>query len=463
MTIDGIRGVVIDIEGTTSATATVHVGLYDHARPRIGRWLVDHADEPDIAAAISVTRQAAGLADDAPLDAVAAALLAWMDGDVKATPLKTVQGQIWAAGFADGDLVGHVFDDVAPAMTLWASTGVHLAIFSSGSIAVQRPWFRHSDHGDLSSLIEAYFDTVNGGPKRERVAYDTIATDLTGRWSCAPSDLLFLSDVPAELDAAAEAGWQTIGVRRPGEPNGDADFGRHRTVASFAEIRLGNAADHVAGDGEEPSADVVVAAGTRLAAEAARFAGLGWMRGTSGNLSEVLERAPLRLAVTSSGVDKGEMTGTDVVVVDRAGAPIAIADLVDRRPSAEAGLHARVAAETGAGAVVHVHALSAVVAARRWPGGVALRDVEMLKGIGRAAHGEAVIVPVIANSQDMDELGDRFVASRRDGVPAVIVAGHGMYVWGDDLRQARHHTESIEWLLSFALATADFPNREEPT
>lgn len=213
----------------------------------------------------------------------------------------------------------------------------------------------------------------------------------------------------------------------------------------------------------EPTDQQVVAAGGRLAIEAARFAGLGWMRGTSGNLSEVLDREPLRLAVTASAVDKGEMTDTDVVVVDAAGAPVSIAGLPDRRPSAEAGLHARVVTETGAGAVVHVHALSAVVAANRWPDGVALRDVEMLKGIGRAAHDEVVVVPVIPNSQDMDELGDRFVAARCDGVPAVIVAGHGMYVWGDDLRQARHHTESIEWLLAFALATDDSKNGENPS
>lgn len=236
--IDGIRGVVIDIEGTTSPTSAVHIGLYDFARPRIGPWLHDHADAPEIASAIQATRVDGGLAPDAPLDDVAAALLAWMDGDVKATPLKTVQGQIWAAGFAGGQLTSQFFDDVAPALQTWSSLGIPLAVFSSGSVASQRPWFRHGDHGDLSPLIDTYFDTVNAGPKRERVAYDTIAADLAERWSCTSAALLFLSDVPAELDAAVQAGWQTVGLRRPGEPNGDADFGPHRTVASFAEIEL---------------------------------------------------------------------------------------------------------------------------------------------------------------------------------------------------------------------------------
>jgi methylthioribulose-1-phosphate dehydratase len=202
------------------------------------------------------------------------------------------------------------------------------------------------------------------------------------------------------------------------------------------------------------SAPDVVRSGERLAAEAARFAQLGWMRGTSGNVSEVLARDPFRLAVTSSGVDKGELRATDVVLVDRDGRRIELEGLASLQPSAEAELHARVAATTGASAVVHVHALSAVLCAERWPDGVHLRDLEMLKGIGRAAHDDDVVVPVIANSQDMRELGDRFV-ERYDGrVPAVIVARHGMYVWGRDLQQARHHTEALEWALSFALATS---------
>ncbi len=209
------------------------------------------------------------------------------------------------------------------------------------------------------------------------------------------------------------------------------------------------------------SADVVRAAGARLAAESARLAGNGWMRGTSGNLSEVLGREPLALAVTSSGVDKGELTDADVVVVDASGAVVDVPGLEPRRPSAEAALHARIAAVTGAGAVVHVHALSAVVAGNRWPRGIALRDIEMLKGIGRAAHDDEVVVPVITNSQDMVELGDRFAAAHDPAVPAVVVADHGLYVWGADLVQARHHTESIEWLLSYALATDPAPNHKE--
>ncbi|MBQ0854453.1 methylthioribulose 1-phosphate dehydratase [Streptomyces sp. BH-SS-21] len=187
-------------------------------------------------------------------------------------------------------------------------------------------------------------------------------------------------------------------------------------------------------------------AGAVLAAESARFASFGWMRGTSGNLSVVLSRDPLRLAVTASGHDKGELTPADVVLVDGQGSAVS-----GGKPSAEAALHARVAALTGAGAVVHVHTVASVALGRRSPGGIVLSDLEMLKGVGVPAHDVEVTLPVIANSQDMTVLGDRLEAARDSRMPAVVVAGHGLYVWGDSPRQARHHTEVVEWLLELEL------------
>ncbi|WP_026424882.1 methylthioribulose 1-phosphate dehydratase [Actinokineospora inagensis] len=193
-------------------------------------------------------------------------------------------------------------------------------------------------------------------------------------------------------------------------------------------------------------------AGLALAAESARYAGLGWMRGTSGNLSVTLTRDPLRLAVTASGLDKGELTAADVVEVDGSGAALPGQPLA---PSAEAGLHARIAAVAGAGAVVHLHMLAPVVAAERWPDGIELSDLEMLKGFGRAAHDDLVRVPVVANSQDMQVLGDAFEAGYDPATPALVVARHGVYVWGADLRQARWRAECLEWLLRFKTATPE--------
>jgi methylthioribulose-1-phosphate dehydratase len=210
---------------------------------------------------------------------------------------------------------------------------------------------------------------------------------------------------------------------------------------------------------EPVTAELIERAGSELAAESARFAARGWMPGTAGNLSVTLRRDPIRLAVTASGLDKGELTAEDIVIIDGHGDGVSGEGGSGKRPSAEAGLHARIAAQAGAGAVIHVHALAAVTAAHLWPDGVVLRDLEMLKGIGHAAHDEEIVIPVVQNSQDMDALGDAFeriylpaAAEKRD-VPALIVAGHGIYAWGRDLREARWHLELTEGLLQIALAT----------
>ena len=229
--------VVLDIEGTTSPTAAVLGDLYDYARPRLGPWTAAHADDPVVVRAVADVRQEAGLTDDASDGDVVRVLHEWMDADVKATPLKALQGQIWAEGFAAGELTSQFFPDVAPALHAWHESGVRLAVFSSGSVASQRPWFRHTDAGDLSGLVDDYFDTANAGPKREAASYHRIAGSIEQALGVR-SGLVFLSDVPAELDAAAAAGWTAVGVRRPGEPQEHADFASHPVVASFADLSV---------------------------------------------------------------------------------------------------------------------------------------------------------------------------------------------------------------------------------
>jgi enolase-phosphatase E1 len=224
--------VVLDIEGTTSATAAVHEGLYNYARPRLGAWIDDHADDADVAAAVAATKAEAGLPEGATTDDVVAVLQAWMDDDHKAAALKTLQGQIWAAGFDAGELQAHFFPDVPGRLAAWTGDGVAVAVFSSGSVLSQRAWFGNAESGDLSGLVTSWFDTVNAGPKREPASFTTIAEAL----GVAGERLLFLSDVPAELDAAVAAGWQAIGVQRPGEPAESSDFGAHRIVVSFDEV-----------------------------------------------------------------------------------------------------------------------------------------------------------------------------------------------------------------------------------
>ncbi|MEU5690246.1 acireductone synthase [Actinosynnema sp. NPDC020468] len=217
--------VVLDIEGTLSATDQVLVVLYDYARPRLGPWIDEHADDPEVVAAVAQIRELSGV--DGGTDELVAVLHGWMAADRKVTPLKTLQGLIWQRGYAVGDLVASFFPDVVPALRKWHEDGVRLAVFSSGSVAGQVAFFAHTEDGDLTPLFEHHFDTVNAGPKREAASYRAISEVL------GSTDVTFYSDVPAELHAAAEAGWRTVGVARPGEPYGDADFAPHRAVASL--------------------------------------------------------------------------------------------------------------------------------------------------------------------------------------------------------------------------------------
>ncbi|MFH8612283.1 acireductone synthase [Streptomyces sp. NPDC018029] len=226
-----VDAVVLDIEGTTSATGFVVDVLYPYARERFGELLASRGDDPEVARAVAQVRAEIG-EPEADAGRVEKVLGEWVDADRKATPLKTLQGVLWAEGFARGDLVSHFYPDVIPVLRRWHADGVRLYVYSSGSVAAQRAWFAHSAEGDLLGLVSGLYDTENAGPKQEADSYRAIAAS-TG---VAPGRLLFLSDRPGELDAARAAGWRTVGVRRAGEPYADADFGTHPRVSAFSEI-----------------------------------------------------------------------------------------------------------------------------------------------------------------------------------------------------------------------------------
>jgi enolase-phosphatase E1 len=225
---------VVDLEGTTSAAGFILGDLYDYARPRLAGWIDDHTDDPAIAEARSQVIADAHLATTASTDEIVAVLHEWMERDVKATPLKTIQGQIWAEGFDRGEVTSHFFDDVVPRLKRWHDAGVALAVFSSGSIASQVPWFKHSPSGDLTPLVTDFFDTVKAGPKKVAASYDRIAAAL----GVAAGDIVFFTDNPGEVDAALEAGWQVVAFSREGEPFFEADFGAASVVASFDDVEV---------------------------------------------------------------------------------------------------------------------------------------------------------------------------------------------------------------------------------
>jgi len=229
------RGILLDVEGTTSSISFVYDVLFVHAKSRVGEFLAgQRADRRvmELAAAITATAGAPATVAEVAADPTRAALAAieLMNRDVKDTALKELQGLIWRSGFDSGELVAHVFDDVPPALGAWADSGLDVRIYSSGSIEAQKLFFGHTAAGDLTPHLRGHYDTTTG-PKREAASYARIAADM----GLAPRQILFVSDVGAELDAARTAGMATALAVRPG--NRDAGgIMEHEPVASFAEI-----------------------------------------------------------------------------------------------------------------------------------------------------------------------------------------------------------------------------------
>jgi enolase-phosphatase E1 len=236
------RLLLLDIEGTTSALAFVHNVLFPYARRELAGYLERNSAAPALQGALQ--RMAA--------DAGATSLQAWcphpwpssqarawlvgevyrlMDADAKQTGLKQLQGLIWETGYHNGTLRSHVFPEVPARLRGWASAGIPVRIYSSGSAAAQKLFFAHTEAGDLTGWLSGYYDTTIGS-KREPTSYRAIAQDV----QLPPEELLFLSDVPAELDAAQQAGLATGLVERPGNP--PAPPTQHPRLRSFDEIVL---------------------------------------------------------------------------------------------------------------------------------------------------------------------------------------------------------------------------------
>lgn len=224
--------ILTDIEGTTSSISFVKDVLFPYARRELPRFVREHGGELVVRHWLdAVATEHGAVCDDAVIVEV---LQGWIDEDRKHTALKALQGMIWKDGYRNGDFTAHVYGDAAQALRRWHAEGHRLAVYSSGSAPAQQLFFRHSDAGDLTSLFEGYFDTAVGG-KREAASYGRIATAL----ACAAGDILFLSDVVEELDAAREAGMRTTLVDRredyPQPRDADGSHG-HPRVTSFDEV-----------------------------------------------------------------------------------------------------------------------------------------------------------------------------------------------------------------------------------
>jgi enolase-phosphatase E1 len=228
-------GILLDVEGTTTPIAFVHDVLFPYARQHVRDYLVQHATELDGDIAHLRAEHARDLSSGAappPLtndpDSIATYVHWLIDRDRKSTGLKTLQGKIWREGYTNGTLKSQVYDDVRPAFERW--TGLQICIFSSGSVLAQQLLFAHTDHGDLTTFISEYFDT-NVGPKTDAESYRRIANKM----DLLPHEILFISDVVTELEAATAAGMQTRLSIRPGnQPQPDPN--RFQIIHTLDEI-----------------------------------------------------------------------------------------------------------------------------------------------------------------------------------------------------------------------------------
>jgi enolase-phosphatase E1 len=232
LSIEGVRGILLDIEGTTTPITFVHDVLFSYARTHVRGYLAKHLDDEDVRADIGLLQEEFE-GENFPandVDALAVLVNHLIDLDRKSTGLKSLQGKIWREGYSDGSLRAEVFPDVAPALARWRVAGLKVSIFSSGSVLAQKLLFAHTEAGDLTPFISDYFDTVVG-KKGEAESYRRIAAVI----GLPPSEILFVSDLVSELAAARKTGMKTALSLRPGnQPQEFAE--QYQQLHSFDQL-----------------------------------------------------------------------------------------------------------------------------------------------------------------------------------------------------------------------------------
>ena len=221
------RGILLDIEGTTTPISFVYDVLFPFARRHTAKYLM-HANVADLKDEHDQDVRSGKTPPPWP-DGAGAYVFWLMDQDRKSTALKRIQGEIWLEGYKSGELQGEVFPDVPPALKRWHEAGVDVRIFSSGSVLAQRLLFSSTKDGDLTTYVKGYFDTTTG-PKGEPESYRQIAAVF----GLPSSEILFISDVVRELDASGMAGMQTKLCIRPS--NHPQPGHHHQTITTFAEV-----------------------------------------------------------------------------------------------------------------------------------------------------------------------------------------------------------------------------------
>jgi enolase-phosphatase E1 len=222
-----IRVILTDIEGTTSSISFVHEVLFPYAADHMAEFVRDgHQSSLEISEQLDAVAEVSGV-DRKDIDALIDVLLEWIREDRKETSLKALQGMLWQKGYQEGAFRGHVYPDAADYLQRWHDRGLRLFVYSSGSVKAQKLIFGFSESGDLTPFFSGYFDT-RVGAKREPAAYQTILNEL----GVEAGTVMFLSDVEAELEAAASVGMKTVLLVR----DGDKPATSHPVAADFAEV-----------------------------------------------------------------------------------------------------------------------------------------------------------------------------------------------------------------------------------
>jgi enolase-phosphatase E1 len=222
-----VRAIVTDIEGTTSSLSFVKDVLFPYSARHLAGFVRAQGQRPEVRQLLDEARKlASGELDD---ERLVSTLLRWIETDQKLAPLKGLQGLIWEEGYRQGGFQGHVYEDAARRLREWHAQGLRLFVYSSGSEHAQRLIFGHTPFGDLTPLFSGYFDTRVGG-KRESTSYAAIVREL----GLPAEDVLFLSDVREELDAARASALKTWCLVRGEGPA--VDPGSHPVARSFDEV-----------------------------------------------------------------------------------------------------------------------------------------------------------------------------------------------------------------------------------
>lgn len=222
--------IITDIEGTTSSIDFVHRTLFPYARKHLSHFLHTHRGDKEIEEVLQqlwIEDLKNSPKEEIELGTLVDMLQRWIQEDRKHPLLKLVQGKIWRDGYSLGHYKGHVYDDVPLCLKAWTEEGIKLGIYSSGSIEAQKLLFAHTEYGDLTPYFRLYFDT-GIGHKRETHSYLRIADSCGGD----PQQILFLSDIAEELDAAHDAGLRTCQLLRAGT----IPSSRHAQAKTFFEV-----------------------------------------------------------------------------------------------------------------------------------------------------------------------------------------------------------------------------------